>query len=635
MLKEEFSGESTSSKLARVREKMAEEDAQYHIVSTLDDIAWILNVRGNDIPHVPVVLSFLVIDKKDVMWFVEESALSDAVKKMAAECGVTIRPYEEVYAYKSSLALYTKHLLYISKKCIICYTRRCLEPKKKKEEVRMASLVENAQHKVERKAFEIMINGIVGKLTKTDDVAKRQETFLSLIDKAEAFWGDGTDKATLDKVREYMKNPENRWMKFLNRVLDETNPTYAKKFLLNLGYEAFFRGTKTIRANREKYNCNIPWLILFDPTDACNMHCVGCWSGTYRHKNSMSYEDMDKIVTQGKELGTYLYFMTGGEPTVRKADILKLAEKHNDCMFGLFSNSTLIDDAFCQKIVELGNITFLLSIEGTPETNDGRRGDGHYAAVIKAMDLLKKYGIVFGTSICYTRANVEAVTDEKFLRFIADKGARFGFYFHYMPIGQNAAPELMPTLKQREEIIKKIRWVRTGDNDIGFFPMDFQNDGEFVGGCIAGGRNYFHINAQGDAEPCVFIHFSDSNIHDKSILEMLQSPLFKAYHEGQPFNRNHLRPCPMLENPDLLREMINKTGAKGTNAEAEETVEHLCAKCDRYAEEWGPVADRIWAEQKHKKLPYENYTEEKREHPELAAFEHADGSNGLRDEDIQ
>ena len=214
----------------------------------------------------------------------------------------------------------------------------------------MASLVENAQHKAERKAFEIMVNGIVGKLTKTDDIAKRQETFLNLIDKAEAFWGEGTDKATLDKVREYVKNPENRWVKFVNRVLDETNPNYAKKFLLNLGYEAFFRGTKTIRANREKYNCNIPWLILFDPTDACNLHCVGCWSGTYGHKNNMSYEDMDKIVTQGKELGTYLYFMTGGEPTVRKADILKLAEKHNDCMFGLFSNSTLIDEELCKKL---------------------------------------------------------------------------------------------------------------------------------------------------------------------------------------------------------------------------------------------------------------------------------------------
>ena len=457
----------------------------------------------------------------------------------------------------------------------------------------MASLVENAQHKAERKAFEIMVNGIVGKLTKTDDIAKRQETFLNLIDKAEAFWGEGTDKATLDKVREYVKNPENRWVKFVNRVLDETNPNYAKKFLLNLGYEAFFRGTKTIRANREKYNCNIPWLILFDPTDACNLHCVGCWSGTYGHKNNMSYEDMDKIVTQGKELGTYLYFMTGGEPTVRKADILKLAEKHNDCMFGLFSNSTLIDEELCKKIVELGNITFLLSIEGTPETNDGRRGEGHYAAVMKAMDLLKEYGIVFGTSICYTRDNVEAVTDEKFLRFIADKGARFGFYFHYMPVGQNAAPELMPTLEQREEIIKKIRWVRTGDNDIGFFPMDFQNDGEFVGGCIAGGRFYCHINPNGDVEPCVFIHYSNANIHDKPLLECLSQPLFRAYQMGQPFNENDLRPCPMLENPEALQKIVHATDAKSTDMQSPETVESLCGKCEAYAKCWAPEAEKL------------------------------------------
>jgi MoaA/NifB/PqqE/SkfB family radical SAM enzyme len=152
--------------------------------------------------------------------------------------------------------------------------------------------------------------------------------------------------------------------------------------------------------------------------------------------------------------------------------------------------------------------------------------------------------------------------------------------------------------------------------------MDFQNDGEFVGGCIAGGRNYFHINANGDAEPCVFIHFSDSNIHENSILEMLQSPLFKAYHEGQPFNRNHLRPCPMLENPKYLREMVAKTGAHQTNQESAESVEHLCAKCDSYAAEWGPVADEVWGKQKHKRPSYENYTIEKREHPELAGFDH-------------
>ncbi len=491
----------------------------------------------------------------------------------------------------------------------------------------MASVVKNVTHAAERKAFSVMLDGFWDHLSK-NTAEDRTKTYLQIVDAAGKFWKDA-DQNTLDSVKEYLSNPENRWVKFLNRVIDETDPHYAKTMLLNLGYEAFFRGTKTIRENREKYGCNIPWLILFDPTDACNMHCVGCWSGTYGHKHNLSFEDMDKIVTEGKELGAYLYMMTGGEPMVRKDDIFKLAEKHNDCFFGLYSNSTLITEEVCQKVQQLGNITFMLSIEGTPDTNDSRRGDGHYNAVMKAMDLLKKYGIVFGTSICYTRANVEAVTDTKFLEFIAEKGARFGFYFHYMPVGQNAAPELMPTLEQRKEMIEKIRWVRTGDNNIGFFPMDFQNDGEFVGGCIAGGRNYFHINANGDAEPCVFIHFSNTNIHDNSILEMLNSPLFMAYHEGQPFNRNHLRPCPMLENPTLLREMVEKTGAHQTNTEAAESADELCAKCDDYASQWGPVADEIWAEQKHKKPSYVNYTPEKREHPELAAFEHADGSNEI------
>ena len=481
-------------------------------------------------------------------------------------------------------------------------------------------------HAAERKTFSLLINHFYDNLSNSED---RTKTYLKLIDYAGKFFGKGATAEKLDKVRAAVQDPNNRWVKYINKVIDESNPKFAKTMLLNLGYEAFFRGTKIIRRNRELHDCNFPWLILFDPTSACNMHCVGCWSGTYGHKSNLSFEDMDKIVTEGKELGAYLYMMTGGEPMVRKKDVLRLCEKHNDCFFAAYTNSTLIDEELCQKVEELGNLTFMLSIEGTPETNDARRGDGHYDAVMNAMDLLKKHGIVYGTSICYTRSNIEAVTSDEFLRFIASKGARFGFYFHYMPVGNNAAPELMPTVEQRKAMIERIRYVRSPECDIEFYPMDFQNDGEYVGGCIAGGRNYFHINSNGDAEPCVFIHFSDSNIHEKSILEMLQSPLFKAYHQGQPFNRNHLRPCPMLENPKLLREMVQKTGAHQTNQESPEEVEHLCSKCDAYAEEWAPVAKEVWDSQTHKPATYENYTQEKREHPELAAFEHADGTNGL------
>lgn len=131
--------------------------------------------------------------------------------------------------------------------------------------------------------------------------------------------------------------------------------------------------------------------------------------------------------------------------------------------------------------------------------------------------------------------------------------------------------------------------------------MDFQNDAEYVGGCIAGGRRYLHINANGDVDPCVFIHYSDSNIRKKSLLDCLRGPLFMAYHDGQPFNDNMLRPCPMLENPEKLREMVARTGTRSTDPESPESADHLCAKCDPYTRRWAPEAEALWAESQAQK----------------------------------
>ncbi|MGN1013814.1 MAG: radical SAM protein [Butyricicoccus sp.] len=457
-------------------------------------------------------------------------------------------------------------------------------------------------HSVARSAFGAAIDLVLKSVNKD-----RQKGFHRLVDLTESFAGDVFSKEQLDAVRKAIDDPDNKWVQYINRLLDEIDPHVIKMTALNMGFEAFFHGTKTIRKNREKYHCNIPWLILFDPTSACNMHCTGCWAAEYGHKLNLSFEDMDRLITQGKELGVYFYMLTGGEPLVRKNDIIRLCEKHNDCEFNIYTNSTLIDDDFCKECVRVGNISFSLSIEGTQETNDGRRGSGHYDAVMNAMKLMKQYGIIFGTSICYTRANVEAVTSDEFLDMLIANGVRYSFYFHYMPVGNGASPELLPTPEQREYMIRRVREVRgfTGGKQI--FLMDFQNDGEYVGGCIAGGRNYFHVNSNGDAEPCVFIHYSDCNIRDNTLLEILQSPLFMAYHNGQPFNENHLRPCPMLENPELLQKMVRETGAKSTDLESPESAEHLCAKCAEYASQWKPCAEHIWETQKHANPSYLNY----------------------------
>ena len=210
----------------------------------------------------------------------------------------------------------------------------------------------------------------------------------------------------------------------------------------------------------------------------------------------------------------------------------------------------------------VGNLYLAISLEGFEAVNDLRRGDGVYGKVMNAMDLLKKNGLVFGTSICYTSKNTETVTSDEFIQLMVDKGCRYAMYFHYMPVGNDASVELLPTPEQRIYMKDRIRQIRSLTTGQGLFTFDFQNDGEFVGGCIAGGRNYFHINANGDAEPCVFIHYSGANIRTNTLLEILNQPLFMAYRKNQPFNKNHLRPCPMLENPEILQKMVKETGQR-------------------------------------------------------------------------
>ncbi len=124
--------------------------------------------------------------------------------------------------------------------------------------------------------------------------------------------------------------------------------------------------------------------------------------------------------------------------------------------------------------------------------------------------------------------------------------------------------------------------------------MDFWNDGEFAGGCIAGGRQYLHINANGDIEPCAFIHYSDSNIREKSLLEAYKSPLFMQYHDNQPFNPNMLRPCPLLDNPEKLVMMVEASGAQSTEILHPEDVNDLTGKCSHAAKCWAETADRLW-----------------------------------------
>ena len=447
-------------------------------------------------------------------------------------------------------------------------------------------------HAAERKAFSVVVDQLM-KATSGDDRQKKLDGAIDVAEKLLKYTVPGAVK-TMRKAL----YPGSKWENWFFDLIDKTDPHVLKTAIMNGGYEGAFRGYRTTQEVAQERGHNVPWIILFDPTSACNKHCVGCWAADYGNRLNLSYEDCDRLLTEASALGTHLFMLTGGEPLVRKNDVLKLAEKHNDCIFNIFTNASLVDDEFCQKVQELGNIVFSVSLESyEPSVNDGRRGDGSFQEVMDAFDLMHKYGLLYGTSTCYTRANTERVSSDQFFDLLVQKGCRWAWYFHYMPVGEGANADLMPTPEQREYMFHRIREVRGFDSGYPIFAMDFQNDGEYVGGCIAGGRVYCHVNARGDVEPCVFIHYSNANIHDKSWLECLQQPIFQAYRAHYPWNDNMLQPCPMLENPGILPQMVKESGAHPSEYVAPESAEDLCKRTTPYAKAWGPTAQKLWLEE--------------------------------------
>lgn len=420
-----------------------------------------------------------------------------------------------------------------------------------------------------------------------------QDNALKLLDWADKLAGDGPNSFPKQRavIRRVLEDSDNNMHHLAMDVMAEIDNGVLKVAFENFFLNAALLGWQKQEANREKYGCNIPWAILMDPTSACNLHCTGCWAAEYGNTLNLSFDELDNIIAQGKALGVYMYIYTGGEPLVRKTDLIALCEKHSDCEFLSFTNGTLIDEAFADEMLRVKNFIPAISVEGFEEATDARRAKGTYQKVVQAMKILKEKHLPFGISCCYTSQNMESISSAAFIDQMIDYGARFAWYFHYMPVGNDAVPELLPTDAQREAIYHRLRAFRATKP---IFIMDFQNDGEYVGGCIAGGRRYLHINANGDCDPCVFIHYSNANIREMSLLNVFHTPLFMAYHDGQPFNDNHLLPCPMLENPQKLRGMVRATGAHSTDLQSPESADHLCDKCEAYATAWTPVAEELW-----------------------------------------
>lgn len=415
--------------------------------------------------------------------------------------------------------------------------------------------------------------------TKIAELATTREHYKRAIRKIRGMWENGHPS-----LRVAMK------------ILRNTSPNHKRKIIKNFIINQLLVGsTRRKLFSEQEGGFYPPGLMVISPTMKCNLNCYGCYAGMYRKDADLPFDVFDRVLNEAKEMGIYFAVISGGEPFFRK-DIFDIFEKHHDMSFHVFTNGSLIDDEKVKKISDLGNILPAISVEGFKEETDTRRGKGHYEKVLNAMRLLKENGVLFGFSATMTKENANTIVSDEFIDHWIEHGCTIGWYFLYTPVGRQPNWQIVPTPEQRDMLRERVAYIRSNKE---ILIGDFWNDGPVVGGCIAGGRKYFHINSKGDVEPCVFCHISMHNIKNTSLREAITSPLFKRIREHQKKNSNLLRPCMIMDHPYVYREICQIPGVKFTHKGAEQIVTEFAPEIDKYSKRWAELADRAWSERQN------------------------------------
>ncbi len=378
--------------------------------------------------------------------------------------------------------------------------------------------------------------------------------------------------------------------KLIVNLLKDTDPSVMKKIAKNFAVNGAWIGIPKQREITKSEGVNVPYFLLIDPTERCNYNCIGCWAGSYNQKHELSFERFDRVLQEAKDLGIYFIVVSGGEPTIYPK-LIDIFKKHNDMAFMFYTNGSLINEKYAEKLKEVANAVPCFSIEGFKEKTDWRRGEGAWARVIKAMDILKKIGVPFGYSVTETRNNIEEVLSDEFVDFMIAKSAKIAWYFQYIPTGREPDINLMLTPLQRKYSYERVHYIRANKP---LFVADFWNDGPYTGGCLAGARRYLHITADGGIEPCAFIHLSQGNINEISLKEAISLPFFKEIQKLQPYSDNLLRPCMLVDNPEVFRKIGSLPGVRSTDGTLENMSKEVGKHLDKLAEEWEEVSRPIF-----------------------------------------
>ena len=348
----------------------------------------------------------------------------------------------------------------------------------------------------------------------------------------------GVERVVADSIKATLKNPR--------------ESAYMVRFA------AASKEASKKRARLEKAGEHVPPFLIASITSSCNLHCDGCYS---RCNNSttddapvdqLTDEDWSRVFDEAEELGVSFILLAGGEPMLRKG-VIEAASEIKNILFPVFTNGTYMTESFFNLFDESRNIVPIMSIEGEKKVTDARRGTGIYDKLMSNMDELQRRGIIFGASVTVTTANYKEVSSEEFISKLSDKGCKAVIYVEYVPVTEESSV-LAPTDVEREYLTTEINRLRNDHPEIVF--VSFPGDEKSSGGCIAAGRGFFHINSHGDAEPCPFSPYSDTNVRDTSLREAMKSKFFRTMIDGGLLNDDHKGGCVLFEKREKVQEIL-------------------------------------------------------------------------------
>lgn len=330
------------------------------------------------------------------------------------------------------------------------------------------------------------------------------------------------------------------------------NPAQVLAFFRTLNW---LRKAATLRSLWKEQEVPVPPIIIFSITNQCNLKCAGCYNQAFHHSTDgeLSEENLRSITGEAKELGVSFFVIAGGEPFMRP-EFTEIMKSHPEIIFLVFTNGLLISDELVDTFKKHRNIVPLISLEGSSEDTDRRRGEGTFTTLKNIMSQMAQNNIFFGSSLTLTRKNFTTILDINYTKNLIDAGCKFFLYLEYTPTADGTEDWVL-TLDQRDQVMDIMRSFRSRFPAL-FIAVPWDEDD--VGGCLSAGRGFVHINAAGDLEPCPFAPFSDMNMKDHSLKEALQSEFFKRIREQPELSRENGGGCILWKEQNLVRSLLKK-----------------------------------------------------------------------------